>query len=472
MKNIKSTIALGILALSFIGCSTTKTNISSKNSTIETWLTKADQSVLLKKQANPIQFSSSSTTSNNIVIDETTQYQDIDGFGFTLTGGSAELINKLEKNQRAALLQELFGRGNDGIGMDVVRISIAASDLNETAFTYNDMPVGKTDLELKNFSIEKDQELINVLKDIQDINPKIKIFATPWSAPAWMKTNQKLIGGSLKKEYYEVYAQYFVKYIKAMQGNGINIFAITPQNEPEHPGNEPSLVMTALEQADFIKNNLGPAFENNSIKTKIIIYDHNCDHPEYPITVLSDEKANRYIDGSAFHLYLGDISALSKVHDAFPTKNLYFTEQYTATTTKFEDDLKWHMKNVIIGSLNNWSKAAFEWNLANDQNFKPHTPGGCTTCKGGLTINGKKIEKNVGYYIVAQASKFVPAGSKRIASSHLGAINTVAFLLPNKQKVLIALNETNTDQKFDIKYNNKFAPINLPSNSVATFIWN
>ena len=184
MKNIKSTIALGILALSFIGCSTTKTNISSKNSTIETWLTKADQSVLLKKQANPIQFSSSSTTSNNIVIDETKQYQDIDGFGFTLTGGSAELINKLEKNQRAALLQELFGRKNDGIGMDVVRISIAASDLNETAFTYNDMPAGKTDLELKNFSLSKDQELIKVLKDIQDINPKIKIFATPWSAPA------------------------------------------------------------------------------------------------------------------------------------------------------------------------------------------------------------------------------------------------------------------------------------------------
>ena len=194
MKNIKSTIALGILAFAFIGCSTTKTNISSKNSTIETWLTKADQSVLLKKQNNSIQFSSSSTTSNHIEIDETKQFQDIDGFGFTLTGGSAELINKLEKNNRSALLQELFGRGNEGIGMDVVRISIAASDLNETAFTYNDMPTGKTDPELKNFSIIKDQDLINVLKDIQTINPKIKIFATPWSAPAWMKTNEKLIG--------------------------------------------------------------------------------------------------------------------------------------------------------------------------------------------------------------------------------------------------------------------------------------
>ena len=471
MKNIKSTIALGILAFAFIGCNTAKTTHLPKNSSIETWLTKADQSVLLKKQNSSIQFSSSSATSNHIEIDETKQFQDIDGFGFTLTGGSAELINKLEKNNRSALLQELFGRGNEGIGMDVVRISIAASDLNETAFTYNDMPTGKTDPELKNFSIIKDQDLINVLKDIQTINPKIKVFATPWSAPAWMKTNEKLIGGSLKKEYYEVYAQYFVKYIKAMQENGIKIFAITPQNEPEHPGNEPSLVMTAIEQADFIKNNLGPAFENNSIKTKIIIYDHNCDHPEYPITVLSDEKANRYIDGSAFHLYLGDISALSKVHNAFPNKNLYFTEQYTATTTKFEDDLRWHMKNVIIGSMNNWSKAAFEWNLANDQNYKPHTPGGCTTCKGGLTINGQKIEKNVGYYIIAQASKFIPAGSKRIFSSHVGAINSVAFLLPNKQKVLIALNETNTNQTFEINHNSKFAPVNLPANSVATFIW-
>jgi glucosylceramidase len=311
-----------------------------------------------------------------------------------------------------------------------------------------------------------------MLKEIVAINPKIKIMATPWSPPLWMKDNNSFIGGSLQPKYYSVYAQYFVKYIQKMKEEGITIDAITPQNEPLHPGNNPSLLMTALQQADFIKNHLGPAFKAVDNKVKIVIYDHNCNKPEYPISVLNDAAANAYIDGSAFHLYEGDISALATVHNAFPTKNLYFTEQYTSSTGSFDGDLKWHVKNVVIGSMRNWSKTALEWNLANNGSFGPHTPGGCTTCKGALTINSSdSFTRNVGYYIIGHVSKFVPAGSVRIASNISGNLNNVAFKRPDGKKVLIVENDGNSTEIFNIKYKGNWFVASLEAGSVGTYIW-
>jgi glucosylceramidase len=231
-------------------------------------------------------------------------------------------------------------------------------------------------------------------------------------------------------------------------------------------------LMSANQQADFIKNHLGPAFQTAGITTKIVIYDHNCDKPEYPITVLNDATAKAFIDGSAFHLYAGDISALSTVHNTHPTKNLYFTEQYTASSGQFGGDLTWHIKNVIIGSMRNWSKNALEWNLANNGSFGPHTDGGCTTCKGAITVNSSEnFTRNVSYYIIAHASKFVPAGSVRIASNISGNINTVAFKTPTGKKVLIAVNIGNTSEIFNIKFNDKWATTSLQAGDVGTYIW-
>lgn len=257
-----------------------------------------------------------------------------------------------------------------------------------------------------------------------------------------------------------------------MKAEGITIDAITIQNEPLHPGNNPSLLMLAPQQADFIKNHLGPAFQSANINTKIIIYDHNCDKPDYPISVLNDPAAKQYIAGSAFHLYAGDISALSTVRNAHPDKDLYFTEQYTPSTGNFSGDLKWHLKNVVIGSMRNWSKTALEWNLANDASFGPHTPGGCTTCKGGITINGStSYIQNVGYFIIGHASKFVPAGSVRIGSNIIGNLYNVAFKTPTGKKVLIVVNDGNSAELFNIKYNGKWITTSLDSGSVATYFW-
>jgi glucosylceramidase len=443
------------------------------NKDVEFWLTNNDGSILLQKQTTVLSFGTVSNSYVNIEVDSVQRYQTIDGFGYTLTGGSAYVINKLNTTAKASLLQELFGTGTTSIGVSYLRISIGASDLNATTFTYDDVPAGQTDTSLSKFSLDQDKtDLLPLLKEITTINPAIKILATPWSAPVWMKDNGSFIGGSLQPVYYNVYAQYFVKYIQQMKAEGIIIDAITPQNEPLNPNNNPSLYMTALQQAEFIKSSLGPAFKAADLTTKIIAYDHNCDVPDYPISILNDAQAKPFVNGSAFHLYAGDISALTRVHNSFPDKDLYFTEQYTPSNGSFGGDLKWHLKNVMIGSMRNWSKNALEWNLANDPSFGPHTNGGCTTCKGALTIDGaSSITRNVAFYIIAHASKFIPAGSVRIASNVSGNLLTVAFLTPSGKKVLLAENDGADAVSFNIKFNGKWVTTQLPAGSAATYIW-
>lgn len=437
---------------------------------VEMWLTKGDQSALLQKQTDILSFGTTANSFPNIDIDSATTYQSVDGFGYTLTGSSAYLIRRMGTAESAALLNELFG--SNGIGVSYIRISIGASDLSPAVFSYNDMPTGQTDPTLANFSLANDTvDLIPVLKQVLQINPNIKIMGSPWSAPVWMKNNGSTIGGSLQPQYYAVYAQYFVKYIQQMQARGVPVHAVTVQNEPEHGGNNPSMVMTASQQADFVKNHLGPAFQTSGITTKIIVWDHNCDNPNYPVSIMNDAAAKAYVDGSAFHLYAGDISALSTVRAAHPDKNLYFTEQWTGANGSFNGDLVWHIKNVIIGSMRNWSRNALEWNLANDPAFGPHTPGGCSECKGAITISGSAFSRNVSYYIIAHASKFVPAGSVRIASNMATNLPNVAFKTPSGKKVLIVLNESGTGQGFNIRYKGKWVFTSLAAGAVGTYVW-
>ncbi len=435
------------------------------------WLTKSDQSVLLQQQP-ALYFGSGTNNLSNIDVDTTSMLQTIDGFGYTLTGGSAYVINQMNAGDKSGLLQELFGSGTSAIGVSYLRLSIGASDLNASVFSFDDMPTGQVDTLLQQFSIDKDRaDLIPILKQILTIDPAIKIIATAWSAPAWMKTNDATIGGSLKPEYFSVYANYYVKYIQAMKAEGITIDAITPQNEPLNPNNNPSMYMTAADQLLFVKNYLGPAFQSAGLTTKIVVYDHNCDAPDYPLAILNDADARKYVDGSAFHLYAGDISALSRLHTAYPDKNLYFTEQYTASNGDFAGDLKWHVRNVIIGSVRNWSRTALEWNLANDPSYGPHTPGGCTTCKGAVTISGNTVTRNVGYYIIAHASKFVPAGSVRIGSNITGSLQTAAFKTPNGKKVLIVENDGSNITSFNIRFKDKSATATLDGGAVGTYVW-
>ena len=435
------------------------------------WLTQPDKSVLFKKQNVSLVFKDAANAFPTITVDDTQSFQGIDGFGYTLTGGSATLINSLSPAKQDALLKELFLWDSTFIGVSYLRVSIGASDLSASTFSYNDLPAGQTDPNLLQFSISKEQtDLIPVLKKIVALNPHIKILGSPWSAPTWMKTNNNFKGGSLKPEFYGVYAKYFVKYIQAMKAEGITIDAITPQNEPLHGGNNPSMVMQAAEQAAFIRDHLGPAFQAANITTKIITYDHNADRPDYPADILKDAGARQFVDGSAFHLYGGSITALTQLHNAYPDKHIYFTEQWVGGPGNFAGDLQWHISTLIIGATRNWSRNVLEWNLAADANYKPHTEGGCTTCLGALTI-GTDVSRNVAYYIIAHASKFVRPGSVRIASDISGNLENVAFKTPDGKKVLIVLNKGNAPQSFNIRFNGKTVTTELVNGAVGTYVW-
>lgn len=438
-------------------------------SQVAQWITAGNQVTLFYKSTLALNFTEPLGQSPTIDVDTTQTFQTIDGFGYTLTGGSTQLLSQMSAPARAALLKELFATDEANIGTSYLRISIGASDLDARVFTYDDTP--QPDPTLAQFSLAPDKvHLIPVLKEILALSPNLKILGSPWTAPPWMKTNNSFKGGSLKPEYYAVYAQYFVKYLQAMQAEGIRLDAITLQNEPLNADNNPSMYMTAAEQATFIREHVGPALKAAGLTTKIILYDHNLDRTDYPLTILQDPLAAQYVDGSAFHLYAGNISGMSTVHNAFPAKNVYFTEQWVGGPGNFAADLSWHVSNLIIGATRNWSRNVLEWNLASDPNYGPHTPGGCENCLGAVTISGNTVTRNTAYYTIAQAAKFVRPGSVRIGTNLPADLPNVAFKNPAGQKVLIVLN-TGAAQTFGIKYRGKVATTQLATGAVGTFIW-
>jgi glucosylceramidase len=438
---------------------------------VDVWLTTSDRSRAFER-TRTLPFVNSGNSSVQIKVDPEVGFQEIDGFGCTLTGGSALHLRGMSEPSRAALLRELFATDGTNIGMSYLRVSVGASDLDERLFSYDDVNPGESDLQLRKFSLAPDRTaLLPVLNQILKIAPNLRIMASPWSAPSWMKTNKDTRGGSLKPEYYDVYARYLVRYVEAMKSEGVPIHAVTIQNEPLHPGNNPSMFMDATNQAVFVGRHLGPAFKAANLKTKLIIYDHNADRPDYPITVLNDPVARQFVDGSAFHLYAGPIEALSVVREAHPDKNLYFTEQWTGAPGKFGPDLAWHVKHLTIGATRNWSRTVLQWNLSSNPELKPHTDrGGCDRCLGAVTIAGDRVTRNSAYYVIAHASKFVRPGSVRIQSSSVPGLANVAFRTPDKKFVLIVLNETEKSASFDLVVGKSAAKCSLPPSAVATCV--
>jgi glucosylceramidase len=438
------------------------------------WLTNPDRSALFQLQSPPTPLTTSPAKDPIIDIDDAKTYQTIDGFGFAVTGGSAQLLMRMDPAKRAAILHELYADDGNNIGTSYIRVSVGASDMNDRVYSYDDMPEGQTDPSMAKFSLDTDRaDVIPVLKEILAIDSKIKILASPWSAPLWMKTSGAARGGVLKPEYFDAYAEYFVKYIQGMQAAGIPIDTLTIQNEPLNEKNTPSMLMLESEQEDFIKNHLGPAFKKAEIKTKIVLYDHNLDHPLYPLSILRDPKANKYIDGTGFHLYGGTVDAMTQVHNEFPHKNLYFTEQAViGRSDSSEINLSKPVARVIIGVSRNWSKNILLWNLAADPQKGPHTnDGGCTECVGAITIDGNTITRELAFYTLAHASKFVRPGSVRIDSNDIEQLPNVAFKTPKGEKVLIVSNIGDAPQTFSVRDRGKSFTTSLNAGSVATYVW-
>lgn len=440
----------------------------------QVWLTTASRADLLALQPQALHFSAVSNSLPVIDVNDMARFQPIEGFGVALTGGSAELLMKMDPARREALLKELFTRNGDGIGISYLRVSIGSSDMNDHAFSYDDMPAGETDVDLKHFNLGPDRTtVVPVLKEILAIDPGIAIFGSPWSAPAWMKTNDSLKGGHLKPEYYGVYAKYFVKYVETMKKDGITLHAVTVQNEPLNPKNTPSMVVFAPEEAAFVANDLGPAFALAGLDTKIWLYDHNPDVPSYPLSILADAAASKYAGGTAFHLYGGTAATFAQVHNEYPNKKLYMTEQsVTQRPGSGPLNVDEPVQQVLIGSTRNWSRNVLLWNLAADPQAGPHTNnGGCTDCYGAITLNGNQVTRNVAYYALAHFSKFVPPGSVRVASSELEQLATVAFATPDGKIVLVVSNTGNFAKKFDVRYHGESFTTTIPEESVATYVW-
>jgi glucosylceramidase len=442
---------------------------------VSLWLTNLDRSALFERQSALLPFVSAPVTNQIINVDGAKTYQTMDGFGFALTGGSAQVIMRMDPAKRAALLRELFGVDGNSIGVSYLRLTVGASDMNDHVFSYDDLPEGQTDASMTKFSLDPDKaDVIPVMKQILAINPQIKVLASPWSAPLWMKTSGVARGGVLKPEYFSAYADYFVKYIQGMKAEGIPIDTLTVQNEPLNEKNTPSMLMLESELDIFIRDNLGPAFKKAGIRTKIVLYDHNLDHPLYPLSILRDPATNKYVDGTGFHLYGGTVDAMTQVHNEFPKKNIYFTEQSVtdrrggATTM----NLSRPVSRIMIGVSRNWSKNILLWNLAADPDAGPHTnDGGCTGCFGALTVDGDNVTRNIAYYTLAHASKFVRPGSIRIDSNTLDPLPNVAFKTPDGKSVLIVANVSDSAQKFDVRDGAKLFTASLNAGSVGTFVW-
>lgn len=456
MKNIRRNLAsVWMIVLSF-------QNVMSQ--TVSVYQTSSDGIQKLSQQ-NDRFFTETSCGGTIITIDNGVKYQTMDGFGAAMTGSSAYLMNnQMNTLQRNALMDDLFG--SSGIALSFVRHSIGSSDFSLSNYTYHEP--GET------FSIADDTtDLIPMLLEAKNRNNDLKIMGTPWSAPAWMKTNASLFGGSLKDNHLDDFALYLVRYINAFEEKGLPIYAITMQNEPLNESSSyPSMKMEWFQQSNLLRFHLGPSLATEGLETKVLLYDHNWDVTDYAKDILSVAETEPYAAGTAFHGYAGDVSAQSEVYNHNTAKGIWFTEQSGGDwSPDFDENLDWYARNLIVGTIRNWSKSVLLWNLALDNSNGP-TNGGCSNCRGVVTINDDgSYTKEIEYYILGHMSKFVFPGAYRIKSAIEEGIQNVAFENPDGSMVLIAYNTNELNKYVKFRIGEKEFKYTMPGGALTTFKW-
>lgn len=472
-KNIQFLAMLAVI-LALVGSLLTRPALAA-GETVSVWVTTADQTQLLQQQGNLTFAADSGSNPTTVDVNPAVTYQQIDGFGASLTDSSASLIcGKLTTAQRDTLLNNLFSP-TSGIGLSFLRQPMGASDFSSIGnYSYDDMPTGQTDPNLTNFNITHDlQCIIPLLKQIKQINPALKLMANPWSPPGWMKTSNSMIGGSLRTEFRTAWANYFVKFVQAYTAQGLPIDYISMQNEPLYvPPGYPGMGMSASEQATLLANYLGPAFAQAGITSKIMVWDHNWTN-QYPYDVLNNATAASYAAGTGFHWYGGSVTSQTDLHNTYPNKDIWFTEGSGFTNTTFAQSLKDIDQLLIIANMRNWAKSTVRWNLVLDQNLGPLN-GGCNNCTATVTINNSTgaITYNVEYYALAHASKFVVPGAYRIDSNnYAGGIENVAFRNPDGSIVVVAFNAGTASNTFKLRWNGQAVSATLPAGAVGTYKW-
>jgi glucosylceramidase len=503
MKQRRFPLVLGTaaaLALAVVTPASAGADHGAANPSARVWVTSADGAELLHDRGT-VAFGTGPSSQLTITVDPSRTYQSVDGFGAAITDSSAAVLYRLDPAAREQAMRSLFDPDR-GIGVSALRQPIGSSDFtDEPHYTYDDVPAGQTDFALAHFSVAHDRaQILPLLRRAKSLNPRLTVIATPWSPPAWMKTNDSLIGGRLKDDprVYAAYARYFVKFVQAYRAAGVPVDYLTLQNEPQNrtPNAYPGMDLPVAQEVKLIEA-VGPALRAAGLRTKILAYDHNWStHPgdiattppgenpetDYPYEVL-DSPAARWVAGTAYHCYSGDPSAQTALHDAHPDKGIWFTECSGShgpddpPAKFFRDTLTFHARNITIGTTRNWAKSAIAWNIALDASNGPHN-GGCDTCTGLLTLQADgTVTTNAEYYTIGHLSKFVKPGAVRIASTSFGTtgwngqIMDVAFRNPDGSTALVVHNENDDPRTFAVAVGGRSFDYTLPGGALATFTW-
>ena len=411
-----------------------------------------------------------------ISVDDTRRFQKVKGMGAALTESSAVLIDRLPATDRARVLQQLFNPVT-GAGISVLRVPLGASDFALSDYTFDDMPWGQTDPTLARFSIDRDRShILPIIVAARKINPALTVIATPWSAPAWMKTNVNTHGGQLAPAYEDAYARYLTRAVAEYRAAGAPVTALTVVNEPKaSPGYSPSMAMSADQQARLVGTLLRPRLDAAGLRSVAVLgYDHNWDDTAYPTALLTGPYAGAFA-GAAFHCYAGDESAQSTVAAAAPGKQIWTTEcSGGAWSPDFQTNLRWNARHMLVGAFRNQSSASLWFNLALDPAGGP-TNGGCTDCRGVLTIDPAtgSVTRNVEYWLLAQFGRDVRPGAVRVDStaSNPTGVQSVAFVNPDGSHALVLYNEGGSAQPVTVRWAGKVARVRVPSGAVATLRW-
>jgi O-glycosyl hydrolase len=441
--------------------------------TVSVVLTSDDRVQLMAPQP-AVYFSTGNGGSNTVFVDESRQFQEIEGFGAAFTDSAAYLLSRVAPPAvRDSAMNDLFTRNGHGIGLSFMRIPMGASDIVRSVYSYDDLPAGQTDPTLAGFSVAHDRDdIIPLIVQARQLNLDLKLMANPWSPPGWMKTSGSMIGGSLLPAMYAPFASYFVKFLQAYSAAGIAIDYISLQNEPEYvPADYPGMSMDAPTETAVLRDYVLPALAAAGISSKVLVYDHNWDDETYAHTVLSEPsiQGSAQVAGTAWHGYGGTPGAMTALRNEFPDKGNYETEHSGGTW--IADQVKNDFEEITL-VMRNWGRAYVKWSLALDENRGPHT-GGCGTCSPVVTVNSGSgaISYFIDYYTLGHFSRFVLPGAHRVYSSNATGIVTAAFVNPDQSKALVAFNDTNAGRTFQVQWGRYALTYSLPALAGATFTW-